>query len=105
MFLLKNVDISLGKGALFSVVAILIVFFVLAVLIICVTLIGYIQKNNATKKDSQEVKVANEVPTKKFTIEDIKDEDMMVAALVATSDFVEETKVKDARIVSIKQIG
>ena len=32
-------------------------------------------------------------------------EDMMVAALIATAEFVEETKEKDARLVSIKQIG
>ena len=44
------------------------------------------------------------VTSKKLTIEDIKDEDMMVAALVATADFVEETKCKDARLVSIKEI-
>ena len=42
---------------------------------------------------------------KAFTAADIKDEDMMVAALIATAEYVEETKEKDARLVSIKQIG
>ena len=44
-------------------------------------------------------------PQKKFSVEDIKDEDMMVAALVATADFIEETKKTDVRVVSVKQIG
>jgi hypothetical protein len=37
-------------------------------------------------------------------LEDIKDDDMMAAALVATIDYYEETK-QDVRVVSIKQIG
>jgi hypothetical protein len=41
---------------------------------------------------------------KKLSIEDIKDEDMMVAALIATIDYTNETK-KDVRLVSIKQMS
>lgn len=36
-------------------------------------------------------------------IDDIQDEDMLVAILVATIDFTEDTKT-DAKLVSIKQI-
>lgn len=43
-------------------------------------------------------------PVKKISIEDIKDEDMMVAALVATIDYAEEVKT-DIRLISIKQIS
>ncbi len=37
-------------------------------------------------------------------LEDIKDDDMMVAALVATIDYASDGKT-DVRLVSIKQIG
>lgn len=39
-----------------------------------------------------------------FSLADITDEDMMVAALIATIDYAEETK-KDVRLLSIRQIG
>ena len=41
---------------------------------------------------------------RKATIDDIKDENMMVAALVATIDFASDKKT-DIRLVSIKQIS
>lgn len=41
---------------------------------------------------------------KPVSMEDIKDEDMMVAALIATIDYAEEIKT-DIRLVSIKQIS
>lgn len=42
--------------------------------------------------------------SKKFTAEDITDEDMMTAALVAAIAYQEETK-KDVRLLSIRQIA
>lgn len=103
MFLLKNVDIKLTEGLLFSLVAIAIVFVILIVLVMCVTLLSKIKFKEEVKKPVAVKKTAN--VAKKLTIDDIKDEDMMVAALIATAEFVEETKEKDARLVSIKQIG
>lgn len=101
LFLVSNEDISLVAGIVFSIIAIVIVFLMLTLLILCIKLVSRIPfKDNVEVKTSQpEVKT-----TKKFTIEDIKDEDMMVAALVATANFVDETKSKDARLVSIKEI-
>ncbi len=94
--------VTLGD-LLFSLVAIAIVFLVLALLVLIVSLMSKI-KFKEGKKESAAPVVAS-APQKKFTIDDIKDEDMMVAALVATADFIEETKKTDARVVSIKQIG
>lgn len=102
MFLLKNIDITVGESALFSVIAMLIVFSVLIILIISISLFAKI-KFKEEKKEEAPAPVA--APQKKFTVEDIKDEDMMVAALVATADFIEETKKTDVRVVSVKQIG
>ena len=94
--------VTLGD-LLFSLVAIAIVFIVLALLVLIVSLMSKI-KFKENKKEEVKAPVAA-APQKKFSVDDIKDEDMMVAALVATADFIEETKKTDARVVSIKQIG
>jgi len=105
MFLLKNLDISVLEGLLFSLIAIVIVFIILVIIIAVVSLLSKIDFKKFDKKEAAKP-VAKPAPAqKKLTIEDIKDEDMMVAALIATAEFVEETKEKDARLVSIKQIG
>lgn len=104
MFLLKNIDITALEGALFSLVAVLMVFSILALLVIIISLLSKIKFKEAKKEKAAPAVVAA-APQKKFSVEDIKDEDMLVAALVATADFVEETKKTDARVVSIKQIG
>lgn len=103
MFLLKNIEIGFVDGLLFSLVAILIVFVVLLIIIMCVYLMSKFKF-----KDKKKQEIANKTTstqTKKLTIEDIEDEDMMVAALIATAEFVEETKEKDARLVNIKRIA
>jgi len=89
---------------LFSLVAISIVFVVLALLVLIVSLMAKINFGGK-KKEEALAPVASAPVQKKFTIDDIKDEDMMVAALVATADFIEETKKTDVRVVSVKQIG
>ena len=106
MFLLKNIDITFGEAALFSLVAILIVFVILCIIIAAVWGCSKINFAKFEKKPAAKpVAKTAQASAKKLTIEDIKDDDMMVAALVATAEFVEETKEKDARLVSIKQIG
>lgn len=104
MFLvnIEHQNIGLLEGLLFSLVAILIVFVVLVLIILCVTLLSKIKFKEKAKPVAA---VTATQSAKKLTIDDIKDEDMMVAALIATAEFVEETKEKDARLVSIKQIG
>ena len=95
--------VTLGD-LLFSLVAIAIVFIVLALLVLIVSLMSKINFESK-KKEAAPAPVAAAPVQKKFTMEDIKDEDMMVAALVATADFIEETKKTDVRVVSVKQIG
>ena len=104
MFLLKNVDISIAEGSVFSIIAILIVFTILLFLVLTVGLLAKFKIGKKPQEKPEKVQ-APIVEHKRITIEDIKDEDMMVAALIATAEFVEETKETDARLVSIKQIG
>ena len=104
MFLLDNVEMPFGDGAIFSLVAMILVFLVLTILVLSIMLLSKIKFKEKGKKEETSVASAP-VETKKFTAEDIKDEDMMVACLVATADYINETKEKDARVVSVKQIG
>ena len=50
-----------------------------------------------------EIKKTNEKVHKPLSLEDILDEDMMVAALVASIDYYNEIK-KDVRVISIREI-
>ena len=68
-----------------------------------VTVIVTVPKEKAVTKETKPAAVVA-APQKAFTAADIKDEDMMVAALIATIEFNQETK-EDAKLVSIKQIG
>ena len=103
MFLVQNENMKFTEGVFFSIAAILIVFLVLTILVLIVSLMSKFKFKESKKEEkTAPVTVA---PQKKLSVEDIKDEDMMVAALVATIDFIEETKKTDARVVSIKQIG
>lgn len=104
MFLLKNINIGIVDALIFSLVAIVIVFAILILIVLAVNLLAKVKfKENKKEENVSAQPVQNTV--KKLSVEDIKDEDMMLAALVATAEFVEETKEKDARLVSIKQIG
>lgn len=94
------------EALLVSLVAIAFVFLILFVIILCVSLMqklffGKVKEEKASKP----VKVPAAKPVaKEVKNVEIKDEDMMVAALIATIDYANETK-KDVRLVSIKQIG
>ena len=95
--------ISLGDGALYSLICVLVVFSVLAI-IIAVSygsskLVDYLQTKNANE-------VKNETPvqqTKEVKNTSITDDDMMAAVLVATIDYRNEVK-KDVRLVSVKEV-
>lgn len=92
--------IGLDVGLLISLLAIVMVFVVLYIIVICVGVMHLFFKNKKDKP-AEEVKPVT-APVQKSN--EIKDDDMMVAALIATIDFTSETK-KDAKLVSIKQIG
>lgn len=99
---LKNEDIGIWDSLVFSIIAILIVFAILAFLVLIIWSTSKIKF-----KDEPVLAIASGLEfneDKKLSIDDITDEDMMVAALVATADYVEETKDKDVRMTSIKEI-
>lgn len=100
--------ITLADAGLISVICMAIVFLMLILLCFIVTAFKYLPGKKEEEKQpvKKEVPAAPAVkaPQKAFTMNDIKDEDMMVAALVATIDYHNETN-EDVRVVSVKQIG
>ena len=90
----KDGNISVGEALLIAVVAILIVFFVLAVIIF----ITWVMQKGMEKIDAK----TNILPREENKILS-EDENAVVASLVATMEFYRETG-KDVRIVSIKRI-
>ena len=97
---------GLLEALLVSLVAIAFVFLILFIIILCV---GAMQKVFFNKKKESKAEQNVKAPVAQNAAKivkntEIKDEDMMVAALIATIDYANETK-KDVRLVSIKQIG
>ena len=74
----------------------LIVFLILFFISMVIESLKHIELKEKKPLIVQEVK-------KKISIEDIKDEDMMVAALIASIDYQQVTK-GDVQVVSIKEI-
>lgn len=95
-------DLSFGKALIVSLIAIILVFVVLLIIIGAVKLMQLIYDKVGKKEQPAEVKTAPVAQTPKSV--EITDEDMMVAALIATIDYKEETK-QDAKLKSIKRIG
>lgn len=91
--------ISFADAGLVVVVCVAIVFAMLALLWGIVSLFRFIApKAIEAKKEEKPV-----VQKQQIKLEDIKDEDMMVAVLVASIDYHEETQ-QDVRVVSVKEL-
>lgn len=97
--------INLGDAGVIALICISIVFLMLVLLCLIVGCFKYLpNKKEAKKENIVKPSPVVSAPQKAFTMADITDEDMMVAALVATIDYHNETN-EDVRVVSIKQIG
>ena len=104
VFLSEYVNMTFSEACLVALVCIIIVFGMLALLWAVVSAFKLVvPKEKAVTKETKPAAVVV-APQKAFTAADIKDEDMMVAALVASIDYREETK-ENVRVVSVKQIG
>ena len=102
----KGTTITVGQGALYSVLAIAMVFAILLIIIGVTYLVFKITGLFDLKKELDEAKKAKEsasapAPSGEVTI---KDDDMMAAVLVATIDY-RLTHKSDVRVVSVKQIN
>jgi Na+-transporting methylmalonyl-CoA/oxaloacetate decarboxylase gamma subunit len=95
---------TFAEAGIVAVVCMAIVFGMLALIAGIIALFKFVapkeEEKQVVKPTTPQVVAARPA----LKLEDIKDEDMMAAALVATIDYHEETK-EDVRVVSIKQIG
>lgn len=103
-FLTQNENISFLEGLSVTATCVLIVFAMLIILALAVALFQFIKGGDKKVEEAPTPVVSAPQPRPSLKLEDIKDDDMMAAALVATIDYYEETK-QDVRVVSIKQIG
>ena len=95
-----------GQGGLVSVIAILLVFAILSV-IIAITfgagkLIDSCAKKDDKKTPTNQKTSSNTTNQSKIDV-DMNDEDAIVATLVASIDYRQQTK-KDIKVISIKEI-
>ncbi|HAQ56226.1 MAG TPA: hypothetical protein DCR44_02315 [Acholeplasmatales bacterium] len=92
------------EGVLKSVICIGVVFAMLYLLTLVVQVLKPLaDKTPASDKETKQEPAAVAAAAKPFGVEDIKDEDMMVAVLVAAIDYRETTK-QECNVVSAKEI-
>ena len=96
-------DLGFGKALLVSLIAIVLVFLVLCIVIGAVKLMQVVYDKYGKKEAPAQVTAAPVAQAAPKSVE-IVDEDMMVAALIATIDYKEETN-QDVKLKSIKRIG
>ena len=101
----KESKISVGEGALYSILAIAMVFAILLIIIGITTLVFKITGLFDLKKELDAAKKASQGEVAPASNEEvsIKDDDMMAAVLVATIDY-RLTHKSDVRVVSVKEI-
>lgn len=104
LFLVQNVNINFGEACLFALFSILVVFVILILITLIISLMAKLKLTDK-KEVKQVVKpVEQPVVTRKTTkLEDIKDDDMMAAVLVATIDYANEIK-EDVHLVSVREL-
>jgi len=87
---------ALSDGLFISIFSIIVVFLIILLVSVVIKLFQYFEEKPLIKQEQIETK-------KVLRIEDITDEDMMVAALVASIDYQDSIK-GDVRVTSIKEI-
>ena len=101
-----NIYVDLKFALIISVLCILVVFIVLIFISFSVNIINiilYKKKLSEDNKKSVEIKKSIEETTN-IKFENIKDEDMLIAAFVASIDAVEGKDNKTVKIKSIKRM-
>ena len=94
-----------GDGALVSILAIVLVFSILAIIIAVTYAIGKAieKKTNENSQQAQKETVSTTTTQTNNVKLDLSDEDAVVATLVASIDYREKTK-KDFKVISVKEI-
>lgn len=93
---------NFGEALIITLVAMLLVFGILLILYGLISLLKNIKFDKQTILESNQVIESNQLTKESVDLDDM-DEDMKVAAIVATMDYKAETN-EDAKVVSIKKI-
>lgn len=92
-------------GLIPSLVCILIVFAILIAIYLIVALLNKIKALDVKKQEVKETETkTNTQSFERTKLEDIEDDDMMAAVLVATIDYRNEIK-EDVRLIRVRKIG
>ena len=92
-------------GLIPSLVCILIVFAILIAIYLIVALLNKIKALDVKKQEVKETETkTNTKSFERTKLEDIEDDDMMAAVLVATIDYRNEIK-EDVRLIRVRKIG
>lgn len=89
--ILDGKNTSLGEGAILALVAIVLVFLILGIIILITAGVNKLVSKFEKKAESKDTKLLE------------TDNDAMVASLVASIDYQNETK-KDVKVVNVKEI-
>ena len=102
----KEAEITVGEGALYSILAIAMVFAILLIIIGITTLVFKLTGLFDLKKELDAARKAKNGEVAPASTQEVtlKDDDMMAAVLVATIDY-RLTHKSDVRVVSVKQIN
>ena len=104
LFLTQNVKITFGEACLFALFSILVVFLILIFITLIISLMKKLKLQDKVETPKVAVKpVVEEKIRKQTKLEDIKDDDMMAAVLVATIDYANEVK-EDVHLVSVREL-
>jgi len=94
--MMPNILYSISEGLFISIFSVVIVFLILLLITLVVQSLQKIREKQEVIEAPEEEKI--------FSMEDIKDDDMMVAALVASIDYQEITQ-GDVKVTSVKEIN
>ena len=94
---------NFGDGALVSILAILLVFSILAIIILITFSIGKAIEKYSKVEKKEEKPLAPAPQSTNVVPVNLDDEDTIVATLVASIDFRQQTK-KDIKVISVKEI-
>ncbi|MCJ8342764.1 MAG: OadG family protein [Cetobacterium sp.] len=101
-----NSVISLGDSIFITVVSMAIVFFILVVISAVLSTFKYIPAEKKEVKPETKKPVApTPVVEKRFSPEDIKDENMLVAMMVASIEAAKNNENAYIRVKSIKELN
>lgn len=101
-----NIDITFKDAFILSIFCILIVFIVLMVISLGINVIKiFIAKNSNDSNITNTAEIKKQLEKNdRINFEDIKDDDMLIAAFVASIDAVGDDDNKTVRIKKIKEL-